>query len=115
MSRAKALCVVIGHPVALEADVYGRQLLAKCLRSGTYRGPTLTKKIQRDAGVLPLDVNESMLEKSELVGNYVDHLTELSLAYRGEEDEEEDDVILLQPSDFHAFYAGDQAMQNFLS
>ena len=68
MSRAKALCVVIGHPVALEADVYGRQLLAKCLRSGTYRGPTLTKKIQRDAGVLPLDVNESMLEKSELVG-----------------------------------------------
>ena len=60
-------------------------------------------------------MNESMLEKSEIVGNYVDHLTELSLAYRGEEDEEEDDVILLQPSDFHAFYAGDQAMQKILS
>ena len=47
-----------------------------------------------------------MLEKSELVGNYVDHLTELSLAYRGEEDEEEDDVILLQPSDFMLFMLG---------
>ena len=55
----------LGHPVALEADVYGRQLLAKCLRSGTYRGPTLTTKIQRECWcvlVLPLDVNELMLE-----------------------------------------------------
>jgi hypothetical protein len=122
MSRAQALSIIIGHPVALEADIYGRQLLLKCLRKGRYCGVALGASILRAAG---LDLTSSSKNASETtlggvlsesMGTFVDHLTELSLAYGGNnEEDEEDDEILLQPTDFSAFYSGNQAFRNYLS
>ena len=135
LSRAKALSIVVGHPVALEADIYARRLLLKCLKVGRYGGMPCSQRIQREAGILigkdtevdSFNFNENLLDGD--VGEYVDHLTELSLAYRGnrgavgtigeirveEGEEDEEDVILLQPTDFSAFYSGNQAFRNYLS
>jgi len=106
--------------------------LLKCLSKGRFTGFSCSTRIQMEAGINKnkhldeLNVDESLLQDSENIGKYVDHLTELALSVNNigpigsvqngrEEEEEEEDIILLQPTDFSAFYSGNQAFRNYLS
>ncbi|KAH8064220.1 helicase [Aureococcus anophagefferens] len=52
VTRARALCVVVGHPGLLGAAAYWKDLLEHCIDSGSYRGGDVDRLYPRDAAAL---------------------------------------------------------------
>ena len=89
VTRARALCIVVGHPGLLGAAAYWKDLLEHCIDSGSYRG------------VKP----EDLLDGADAIGDddarhVVDLIAERSLLGQG-------DVDRLYPRDAAALYVAE--------
>jgi hypothetical protein len=89
-SRAKALSIIVGNPVALEGDIFGRSLLLRALRSNRYVGTPCSRDILRDAqlqtkGNCGVRADGQPLQATPL--DIVDHLGEFALALAIEQDQ----------------------------
>ena len=81
LSRAKALQIVVGNPVALEADVYGRGLLVKALKWERFVGSPCSADVLAEAGVNLVKGHAEVLAEGTVLGSIVDHLGEMAVQF----------------------------------
>ncbi len=84
LSRAKALEIIVGNPVSLEADVYGRALLSKALKWNRFVGSPVSMNMLREADVHLVTGRvraQDVLAEGTVLGSIVDHLGEMAVQF----------------------------------
>ena len=74
VTRAKALCVVVGHPKLLAGEPYWRDCLQDCLNRDAYRGARIDADGEDAQDDVAADLTDMIASKNLLGGGDLDRL-----------------------------------------
>ena len=74
VTRAKALCVVVGHPKLLASEPYWRDCFQDCVDRDAYRGAKIEDGDDADNGDVAADLTDMIASKNMLGGGDLDRL-----------------------------------------